>query len=326
MDRITLAHGAGGAETARLIEGIFSKHFLLGELEDAAYLDVAGPIAITTDSFVVSPIFFPGGDIGKLAVCGTLNDLAVSGAEPVAVTCAFILEEGLPLEELETVVVSMAREASSAGVRVVAGDTKVVPAGRGDKVFINTTGVGVVRRRFSAADVKDGDLLVVTGTIGEHGLSVLLARGGMDVESEVKSDCANLFPLLERLFSIPGVRWMRDATRGGLATVCLELCGLTGLGVDLFEDKIPVREDVAFLCEMLGLDPLFLANEGRALVVVSGDFCDEVLDVLREHPLGVNASVVGRVTDRHTEVVLKTELGGERFLDYSDGEPLPRIC
>ncbi|WP_068550785.1 hydrogenase expression/formation protein HypE [Thermosulfidibacter takaii] len=328
MKRITLAHGSGGALTNQLIKEVFSKYFSIPELDDASYIDVFGSkdTAVTTDSFVVSPIFFPGGDIGKLSICGTLNDLAVSGAKPVAMTCGFILEEGLPLDELEGIVSSMAGECESAEVKIVAGDTKVVPKGKGDKLFINTTGIGRVERKFSPYSVKPGDLVVVTGSVGEHGLSILLAREALDVDVEILSDCANLYPMLEELFSVSGVRWMRDATRGGLATVCLDLSDMTGLGIKLYEKKIPVKEEVSFLCDMLGFDPLYLANEGKAVVVVSKEDADQVLNILKSHPLGKDAEIIGEVVDKFAGVVLKTSIGGERVLDYMEEDPLPRIC
>ena len=324
--KLSLSHGSGGRLTWELVEEVFANAFRMGELEDAAYLDVSGPLAVTTDSFVVSPLFFPGGDIGKLSVCGTLNDLAVSGAEPLFLTCGFIMEEGLDLEVLSRVVESMAREASSAGVRIVAGDTKVVQRGRGDGIYINTTGVGRVLRRLSAADVREGDVLIVTGTVGEHGLSVFLAREQVDVDVELVSDCANLFPMLKGLLGLDGLRWMRDPTRGGLATACLELAQATGLGILLYEEKVPVREEVAFLCEMFGFDPLYLANEGKALVVVDGGCVDEALELIRSHPLGREASVVGEVVGGFSGVRLKTSVGGTRILEYLEEDTLPRIC
>ena len=324
MRRITLSHGSGGRLTWELVEEVFARHFGLSELEDAACVEAPSFLAVTTDSFVVRPIFFPGGDIGKLAVCGTLNDLAVSCAEPLVLTCSFILEEGLSFEDLERVVSSMAREAEAAGVRIVAGDTKVVEGSGG--LIVNTTGIGRLIRRLNAKDVKPGDVVVVTGNVGRHGMSVFLARESVDVEAEVESDCANLWPLLKRVCNSKGLRWMRDATRGGLATVLVELSRTTGLGVRLYEESIPVDEDVAFLCDMFGFDPLYLACEGRAVLVVSEEDADGVLKVLRSHPLGEGASVIGRVTDEFSGVRLKTALGGERLLEYLEEDPLPRIC
>ncbi len=326
MGRISLAHGSGGRLTSELIKNIFAKHFSLDELEDAAYLSLGGEIAVTTDSFVVRPLFFPGGDIGKLAVCGTLNDLAVSGAEPLALTCGFVLEEGFEIRLLEEVVSSMVRESQGAGIKVVAGDTKVVEKGKAEGMYINTTGIGRVVRRFSVGDVSPGDLVLVTGSIGEHGMSIFLAREDADVEVDLESDCANMYPLLSRIFNKKGVKWMRDATRGGLATVCLELSDATGLGIRLYEEKIPVREDVSFLCDMFGFDPIYLANEGRAVVVVSKGDADEVLEVLTSHWLGEKASVIGEVTEALSGVVMVTSSGGVRAVDYLEEDPVPRIC
>ncbi len=324
MKRITLGHGSGGRLTWELIEDVFARHFELSDLADAACVEVPSPLAVTTDSFVVKPIFFPAGDIGKLAVCGTLNDLAVSCAEPVALTCGFILEDGLSFEDLERVVSSMAREAKSAGVRIVAGDTKVVE-GRGG-LIINTTGIGRLIRKLSAKDVRPNDVVIVTGSVGKHGMSVFLARESVDVEAEVESDCANLWPLLKGVCGVKGLRWMRDATRGGLATVLVELSRATGLGVRLYEESIPVDEDVAFLCDMFGFDPLYLACEGRAVMVVSEEDAECVLKILKSHPLGENATVIGKITNQFIGVRLKTTLGGERLLEYLEEDPLPRIC
>lgn len=326
--RISLFHGNGGKQTRKLIEEVFLKHFKQsGPLEDAAYLTVPSrQIAATTDSFVINPLFFPGGDIGKLSICGTVNDLVVSGAEPLYITAGFVIEEGFSIDNLNKIAQSMAEEAEKNRIKIVAGDTKVVERGKADGVYINTAGIGTVKRRFSVEDVHPGDAVIITGPIGEHGLCVLIEREQLEVESPVKSDCESLYPLISPLFEIPQVKWMRDPTRGGLATVCLELCEDTGLGMVLFEEKIPVREEVQFLCEMLGFDPLYLANEGRALIVASKEKADEVVELLRKHPSGKKAGVIGHITDEFRGVKLITEIKGERFLDYFEEDPLPRIC
>ncbi len=329
MKGILLAHGSGGYKTQELVEGLFLK--VLGEvgpeaLEDASYFRCEGCMAVTTDSFVVDPLFFQGGDIGKLAVCGTVNDLVVSGAIPQLITAGFILEEGLPLEVLERVCRSIAESAKGAGVRIVAGDTKVVERGRGHGLYVNTTGIGRVVARLEMGSVEPGDVLVLTGSVGDHGMAVLLAREGFEVESNVVSDCASLRDLLIPLVEEGLVKWMRDPTRGGLATTCLELAQGSGYGIRLYQREIPVKEEVVFLCNMMGYDPLYLANEGKALMVVDPEKESRVLEILRSHPLGREAAVVGEVTSQHFGVRLITAVGGERSLDYLEGDPLPRIC
>ena len=326
--RIEIGHGSGGKLTKELIENLFLKHFNYPELHalgDATYLEGSGKIAVTTDSYVVRPLFFPGGDIGRLAVSGTVNDLTVSGALPKYLTAGFIIEEGFPLKELEKIVASMAETAKEAGVKIVAGDTKVVERGKCDGVYINTSGVGEVVRELSPKLIKPGDKILITGSVGEHGMAISLAREEFELESEIESDCAPLNSLLTSLFELPGLRFMRDATRGGLATVVIEACESAGLGALLEEEKIPVREDVRFICDMLGYDPLYLANEGKAVVVVSPEDAERALEVLRSHPLGRNAQIIGEITEGG-EVLLKTEVGGLRRLELLEEDPLPRIC
>ena len=328
MKSVEIGHGSGGKLTRELIEEVFLKHFNFPELhtlQDATYLPGLSKIAVTTDSYVVRPLFFPGGDIGKLSISGTVNDLTVSGALPRYITVGFIVEEGLPIETLERVVSSMAETARSAGVKIVAGDTKVVEKGKCDGIYINTAGVGEVVRELSPKLVKPGDRVIVTGFVGDHGIAISLAREEFEVETPVESDCAPLNSLLTPLFELPGLRFMRDPTRGGLATVLVELSESSNLGIRVYEPHIPVRESVRFICDMLGYDPLYLANEGKAVVVVSEEDADRALEILKSHPLGKDAAVIGEVVEE-PGVVLVTSVGGERRLELLEEDPLPRIC
>jgi hydrogenase expression/formation protein HypE len=354
-DHILLAHGSGGVLSHELIEGVFARHFanpLLDPLGDSAVADALPPgrLAFTTDSYVVQPLFFPGGDIGKLAVCGTVNDVAVVGATPLYLSAGFILEEGLSLETLQRIVVSMAKTARDAGVQIVTGDTKVVNRGAADGVFINTAGVGVVPPGVALGPhhLRPGDVILVNGTVGDHGIAVMLKREGMAFGSTLESDCAPLNGLIAALLSAaPGmVRCMRDATRGGLATVLNEWVmqkgatkgasdlppsetPLTGdeVGIEIEEAHIPVREGVRAACEFLGLDPLYAANEGKFVVAVAPDAADAALAALREHPLGREAARIGQVTAEHAgRVVIRTPYGGRRILQMLTGAQLPRIC
>jgi hydrogenase expression/formation protein HypE len=333
-ERITLSHGSGGKATQTLIEAVFLEAFsnpLLAPLEDGAVLTAhGGRLAFTTDSYVVSPLFFPGGDIGDLAVNGTVNDLAVSGARPLWLSAGFILEEGFPVADLERIVGSMAAAAERAGVQVVTGDTKVVQRGKADGCYVNTAGVGVIERpvELGVARARPGDAVIVSGPIGEHGITIMLARGELDIESEVESDTAPLNGLVERLLdAAPGVRGLRDATRGGVATICNEVARAAGVAVVVDEDSVPVRPDVRGACELLGIDPLYVACEGRLVAVVDGDQVDAAMAALRSHPLGEGAAVIGRVRDDPPGLVLlKTAFGGTRIVDLLVGDPLPRIC
>jgi hydrogenase expression/formation protein HypE len=326
-ERIVLAHGSGGKATQTLIEAVFLEAFsnpLLAPLEDGAVLAAhGGRLAFTTDSFVVSPLFFPGGDIGDLAVNGTVNDLAVSGARPLWLSAGFILEEGFPVADLERIVASMAAAAERAGVQVVTGDTKVVQRGKADGCYVNTAGVGVIER-----EGELGVAVLVSGPIGEHGITIMLARGELDIEAEVASDTAPLNGLVERLLdAAPGVRGLRDATRGGVATICNEVARAAGVAVVVDEEAVPVRPEVRGACELLGIDPLYVACEGRLVAVVDGDQVDAALGALRSHPLGEGAAVIGRVReDPPGLVLLKTSFGGTRIVDLLVGDPLPRIC
>jgi hydrogenase expression/formation protein HypE len=333
-ERITLSHGSGGKATQTLIEAVFLEAFsnpLLAPLEDGAVLTAhGGRLAFTTDSFVVSPLFFPGGDIGDLAVNGTVNDLAVSGARPLWLSAGFILEEGFPVADLERIVGSMAAAAERAGVQVVTGDTKVVQRGKADGCYVNTAGVGVIERpvELGVAAARPGDVVIVSGPIGNHGITVMLARGELDIESEVASDTAPLNGLVERLLdATAGVRGLRDATRGGVATICNEVARAAGVAVVVDEDAVPVRPDVRGACELLGIDPLYVACEGRLVAIVDGDQVDAAMAALRSHPLGEEAAVIGRVRDDPPGLVLlKTSFGGTRIVDLLVGDPLPRIC
>jgi hydrogenase expression/formation protein HypE len=333
-ERITLSHGSGGKATQTLIEAVFLEAFsnpLLAPLEDGAVLEAnGGRLAFTTDSYVVSPLFFPGGDIGDLAVNGTVNDLAVSGARPLWLSAGFILEEGFPVADLERIVGSMAAAAERAGVQVVTGDTKVVQRGKADGCYVNTAGVGVIERpgELGVARARPGDAVIVSGPIGEHGITIMLARGELDIESELSSDTAPLNGLVEGLLdACPGVRGLRDATRGGVATICNEVARAAGVAVVVDEEAVPVSRDVRGACELLGIDPLYVACEGRLVAVVDGDQVDAALGALRSHPLGAGAAVIGRVRDDPPGLVLlKTSFGGTRIVDLLVGDPLPRIC
>lgn len=332
MDEIiTLDYGSGGKKTSRLIENIIVPAFsnpALNALSDGAILPGAGEIAFSTDSFVVDPIFFPGGDIGKLSVCGTVNDLAMCGAEPKYLSCAFIIEEGLESEKLEKIVASIRDAARSAGVQIVTGDTKVVERGRGDKIYINTAGIGVMKYPgLSPRNIRPGDKVIVSGTVGDHGTAVMLARNGM-MQGELKSDCAALNGLADAILSLgAGVRVLRDPTRGGVATTLNEFTEGTALSIELEEEQIPVRPQVRAACDMLGLEPLYCANEGKLLAVVSPEDTERVLARMRELPEGADAAVIGTVSDRHPgRVVMKTAFGGTRILQKLAGAQLPRIC
>jgi hydrogenase expression/formation protein HypE len=333
-ERVTLAHGAGGKATHNLVEGLFLDAFrnpTLAALQDGAAVGVAGArLAFTTDSYVVSPLFFPGGDIGDLAVNGTVNDLAMCGARPLYLSAGFILEEGFPVADLRRVAASMAAAAARAGVQIVTGDTKVVQRGRADGCYVNTAGIGVLDRpvALSPGAVRPGDAVIVSGPIGEHGVTVMLARGELDIEAEVASDTAPLHELVAALLDAgPAVRILRDATRGGVATVLNEVAQAAGVAVVLDEAAVPVRPVVTGACELLGIDPLYVACEGRFVAVVDGALADDAVATLRRYPLGAGAAVVGRVTDRPPGLVLlRTAFGGTRIVDMLVGDPLPRIC
>lgn len=334
-ERITLAHGAGGKATHTLIDALFLEAFrnpVLEAMEDQAVLSIGGArLAFTTDSYVVSPLFFPGGDIGDLAVNGTVNDLAMSGARPLYLSCGFILEEGFPVADLQRIAASMATAAAAAGVSIVTGDTKVVQRGKADGCYINTAGVGILERpiELGAHRCRPGDAIIVSGPIGDHGVTVMLARGELEIESDVISDTAPLHDLVAALLdAVPdGVRAMRDATRGGVATILNEMAKASNVAVILDEDQVPVRPEVNGACEILGIDPLYVACEGRFLAVVDGSAAEEALAALRATAGGGGAAVIGRIKDDPPGLVLlKTGFGGTRIVDMLVGDPLPRIC
>jgi hydrogenase expression/formation protein HypE len=337
-ERIVLSHGSGGKATQTLIEAVFLDAFrnpLLEPLEDAAELGVelatAGSrLALTTDSYVVSPLFFPGGDIGDLAVNGTVNDLAVSGATPLYLTAGFILEEGFPVADLIRIVDSMKSAAAAAGVSIVTGDTKVVQRGKADGCYINTAGVGVIDhpRPLGVATARPGDAVLVSGRIGEHGITIMLARGELDIEADLTSDTAPVHGLVaELLAATPGVRAMRDATRGGVATILNEVARAAHVSVVVDEAAVPVGAEVRGASELLGIDPLYVACEGRIVVIVDGAEAAAALAALRRHPLGEQAAMIGRIkADPPGLVLLNTVFGGTRICDLLVGDPLPRIC
>ncbi|MBF0494009.1 MAG: hydrogenase expression/formation protein HypE [Candidatus Omnitrophica bacterium] len=334
MDNITLAHGSGGKLTHEMIGGIFFKYFkneMLERAEDAAVFAIKGKrIAFTTDSFVVKPIFFPGGDIGKLAVCGTVNDLAVVGATPKYISCAFIIEEGFSFSDLEKIVKSMADWAKDAGLKIVTGDTKVVGRGEADGIFINTSGIGVFEKdvKLGAEKIKPGDKVILTGNIADHGLAVLGKRKGLEFESEIVSDVAPLNKmLLELTKKVGGVKFMRDPTRGGVATTLNEITEGRKFGILIEEKNIPVSENARAACEILGLEPLYVANEGKAIIVVSSKNEKKALSSLRKNKYGKYAVTVGTVTKNNPgKVCLLTAYGTVRIVDMLSGEQLPRIC
>ena len=335
-DRVNLSHGAGGKSSAALLEAVFLPAFQQAdsptEQGDAAVVHPpAGQrLAFSTDSYVVKPLRFPGGSIGDLAVNGTINDLAVAGADPLCLSVAFVLEEGLPIDVLRDVVADMALAASLAGVPVVTGDTKVVDRGAADGLFVTTAGVGAIPdgRELGAAQVQVGDVVLVSGAIAEHGVAVMLARGDLAIEADIRSDTAALHGLVATLLdAAPGTRWMRDATRGGVGTVCNELARAAEVAVVLDEADLPVSARVAGACELLGIDPLYVANEGRFVAVVPPDEADAAQAALRGHPLGCGAARIGEVRAEPAGiVVLVTAFGGTRIVDTLVGDPLPRIC
>jgi hydrogenase expression/formation protein HypE len=336
---VTLAHGGGGKAMKDLIDDVFVRAFdnpALAPLEDQARFDLAGlaahgdRLAFTTDSFVVDPLFFPGGDIGKLAVCGTVNDLAVGGARPLYLSCAAIIEEGVTIDLLRQVAASMADAARAAGVSIVTGDTKVVHRGACDKLFLTTTGIGVIPDGIvlGAHLARPGDVVLVNGLLGDHGAAILCARGDMALASPIESDCAPLNGLIETLLAAaPGVRCLRDATRGGLATVLNEIAGASQVAIEIDEATTPIREEVKAFCEILGLDPLYLANEGKLVAIVAPEDVEAALAAMRRHPLGAAAAAIGTVSAGEAgRVTMRTVFGGRRIVDMLVGEQLPRIC
>ncbi|HGH5397716.1 TPA: hydrogenase expression/formation protein HypE [Raoultella planticola] len=336
MKSVQLAHGSGGQAMQQLIASLFMQAFAnpwLAEQEDQARLDLAqltaqgDRLAFSTDSYVIDPLFFPGGDIGKLAVCGTANDVAVSGALPRYLSCGFILEEGLEMATLERVVNSMARTAQAAEIAIVTGDTKVVPRGAADKLFINTAGIGAIPAdiRWGAQQIAPGDVLLVSGTLGDHGATILNLREQLGLDGALASDCAVLTPLIQTLRAVPGIKALRDATRGGVNAVAHEFAATSGCGIELHEQKLPVNETVRGVCELLGLEALNFANEGKLVIAVAREAAEAALAQLQSHPLGRHAAIIGDVVER-TGVRTIGLYGVKRTLDLPHAEPLPRIC
>jgi hydrogenase expression/formation protein HypE len=334
-NKIMLGHGSGGRMMHDLVENIFIKHFtnsILNDQTDAAiFKSGSEEIAFTTDSFVIDPLFFPGGNIGKVAVCGTVNDLAVTGAEPAYLSASFIIEEGFPVNELEMIAESLASEAKKAGVLIVTGDTKVVNKGKCDKLFINTAGIGRIRKEnlhiSKAENIEPGDVIIINGMIGDHGMAVMNARESFNFKTTIESDCASLNHLIHEVTAKTKVKFMRDPTRGGVATVLNELAVKTGMGIEVDEKALPVRNSVKAMCELLGFDPLHVANEGKVLIVASEKNATEILGALKMNEYGKESAVIGRiVTDHPGKVVLKNETGGRRVIDSLSGDQLPRIC
>lgn len=331
---VDMTHGSGGRATAQLISDLFARHFdnpFLAQGNDQAAFDMAaGRLVMSTDGHVISPLFFPGGDIGCLAVHGTLNDVAMAGARPLYMSAGFILEEGLPLADLERVVTSMAAAARDAGVPIVTGDTKVVEKGKGDGIFITTTGLGVVPRgvNISGDRARPGDKIILSGPIGNHGIAILSKRANLEFETEIRSDTAALHGLVAAMVEAAcDIHCLRDPTRGGLATTLNELAQQSRVGMRLEETAIPVDPDVHAACELLGIDPLYVANEGKLVAIAPADTADCLVAVMRAHPLGRNAAIIGEVVaDEHAFVQMETRFGGSRIVDWLTGEQLPRIC
>lgn len=334
-ERVTLAHGGGGRAMRDLIEEVFTAVFQPPGMEDqarlmdAALAEPGARLAFTTDGFVVTPLEFPGGDIGKIAVCGTINDLAVGGARPLWLSAAFIIEEGTEIALLRRIVATMAQEAAAAGVRIVTGDTKVVGRGACDGVFVTTSGVGVIPpgREMAAGLVRPGDVALINGVLGDHGATILAARGDLALSSDLQSDCAALGHLMEAvLAAAPDARAARDLTRGGLASALNEIAEAAGCGIEIEEAALPLRPEVLGFCEILGLDPLYLANEGRLVIFVPEDQAEAALAAMRARPEGAGACAIGRAVAAHAQVRMRTAFGGQRIVDMLVGEQLPRIC
>ncbi|HCG76777.1 MAG: hydrogenase expression/formation protein HypE [bacterium (Candidatus Ratteibacteria) CG_4_9_14_3_um_filter_41_21] len=339
--RISLAHGGGGKLMHRLIKELFQEKFaneILNELSDSAVVEFLpknnSSLCFTTDSYVVNPLFFPGGDIGKLAICGTINDLAVVGAKPRYISCALIIEEGLEYEVLKRITESMAKIARDEDVKIVTGDTKVVEKGNLDKLFINTAGLGLRKKiNLSKETIIPGDKIIVNGSIGEHGLAILAARGEFNFQAKISSDCAPLTNLIQRIINLRrsaalcGIKFMRDPTRGGLAATLNEIAGGMNFGILINEKDIPVKKEVRAACELLGFDPLYIANEGKVVVIVSGKDAEVVLKAMRQDPLGKESRIIGEVTKAPGgKVIMKTKIRGSRIIDMLVGDQLPRIC
>ena len=330
-DRILIHHGNGGKYTQDLIASVFLKNynnpFLAQDTDAATIQNINKDLAFTTDSYVIKPPFFPGGDIGKLSVYGTCNDLAVSYAKPLYLSAGFIIEEGFLLQDLEKISQSMADAAQQAKIQIITGDTKVVNKGECDQIFINTAGIGIKNKQKNRLDeIKSGDKIIINGNIGEHGMAVFSSRNDFPVETNIQSDCANLFPLIDSL-SCFEIKFMRDVTRGGLATILNEITQKFQTGIIIDEKKVPVSQAVNSICDLFGFDPLYLANEGKVLLVVPENESNRILDRMKKNPLGKNSRIIGEITDHHLhKVILNTAIGGNRIIDTLIGDQLPRIC
>jgi len=332
-DKVILAHGSGGRLSHDLIEKYLLPHLgntILGRMDDSAVLDLKGRIAFTTDSYVIKPVFFPGGDIGRLAVCGTINDLATSGAEAKYISLSLIIEEGFPFADLEGIISSVSGTAKEAGVQVVTGDTKVVDHGSADRIFINTSGIGIIPEGIdiSGGNAREGDKVIISGTVGDHGIAVMAQREGLKFSVPVVSDCAPLNGLVSDILKVSGkIRCLRDPTRGGLATTLNEIAAQSNAGILIEDKKIPVKDAVRGMCEILGFDPVYIANEGKMVIIAAAEDAGRIIDALQKNKYGRDAVVIGEVTSQHRgRVILKTALGASRILDMPAGDLLPRIC
>lgn len=333
-DRVLLAHGGGGTLSQQLIQKLFFSQFdndILNTGHDSAMFEINGSrLAFTTDSYVVQPIFFPGGNIGDLAVNGTVNDLSVSGAKPLYISAGFIIEEGFEIEELWKIVLSMKNAADKAGVKIVTGDTKVVDHGKGDKIFINTAGIGLIEKgvNISPGNCAEGDAIILSGRIADHGITIMSAREGLEFETTIESDSAPLYGLISGVLKVTkNIHVMRDPTRGGIASALNEIAQSSKKGIRIYEDRIPVADEVKGACEILGLDPLYIANEGKVLIFVPAAESSKVLETMRNHPIGKDSSIIGEVTKEDPGLVtMKTSIGSSRIVDMISGEQLPRIC
>jgi len=333
-EKVLLAHGGGGTLSHQLIQKMFFSQFnnpLLNQEHDGAIFEIGGTrFAFSTDSYVVQPIFFPGGNIGELAVNGTVNDLSMCGAKPLYLSCGFIIEEGFPMNELWEVVLAMKNAAEKANVQIVTGDTKVVDKGKGDKIFINTAGIGIIQNdvQISPANCKVEDVILLNGFIADHGIAIMSARENLSFETSIKSDCAPLNSLVEKILAVSkNIHVLRDPTRGGVASALNEIAQKANVGILIEEDKIPIREEVKAACELLGFDPLYIANEGKLLAMVAEEDAGKVLNEMKKHPYGKDSTIIGKVTAENMKtVIMKTSIGSKRIVDMLSGEQLPRIC
>src|SRR3989339_1691481 len=331
-DTISIGHGGGGRLARDLIKNLFLKHLnnpKLAPLGDSAVFELNGStITLTTDSFVVKPIFFPGGDIGKLAVCGTVNDLSVVGAKPLYISVSAIIEEGLEIEKLEKIVSSIAETSKKAGVQIVCGDTKVVEKGAADEIFLTTSGIGILNKKLniSGHNAKNGDVIILSGTIADHGIAILNARQELELKGKLLSDVAPLNNLVEKMLNAGKINAMRDPTRGGLATTLNEIAEQSDVGIEIIEERIPINKSTKTVCNLLGLEPIYIANEGKLLAIVEEKHAEKILSTIKKHPLGKNAEIIGKIISKPKAVFLKTRIGGTRILQMLESDQLPRIC